>query len=660
MAELDPVTGLPIKENSGSSLDKALGDIIKRNAKRKEGGAEVFSKIAPQESQATQGQLEEFGEVAYGATQRDLEINRAEKQSGLQQGFNALGRVTANIVPTIIGNAASILDLEDYANQDGEVGNAITDAMDEWKQSVNEALPIHRRNAGKALDISDPGWWWENGASLAESIGAFAATGAGLGGALSWMSGLAKLGQGGARAAQLLTAAGLNQAEAITSAGEVYKETIKHAREEYDKLASNPKAKSNPESARVLAQDREEYAKSVAAQAASHTVNLNRANIALNLTSASAFIRSPQLTRQLVKEVTKKNTLKAVGGEALQEAAEEEINLISEQYGKAKGRGETYSLRNALEDATSIEGAEAAILGAVGGIGQTLATTGIGNLEGGKISDQKKRYEAQQDVIAGIEKISKDANVKSMTNIFDTYLENLETKLEEKELLSKETLTAEDDERLKQIQERKMHLQAYSAFASGTTESLLGEVERLSNMSEEEAINKGIHDGKIKSDSPNYYKNRAREAKQVIEAAEVIYNETKGKYENDRAVYANRVGRDSIVRNIEKTNSLINKRETERAKQAELLKDDPQFNKLEGDVQTKAIDKYLKEQGLDDNINELKEKKKKELTDLKKNQSQYKGLTDKKTQEALKEVREKAEAEARAAKKEETKKILAI
>lgn len=67
---------------------------------------------------------------------------RAENQGFAPTLMNGLGRVLTNIVPTVVGNVASILDLEDYANQDAEVGNSITRAMEDYLMVVSEVLTL--------------------------------------------------------------------------------------------------------------------------------------------------------------------------------------------------------------------------------------------------------------------------------------------------------------------------------------------------------------------------------------------------------------------------------------------------------------------------------------------------------------------------------------
>ena len=94
----------------------------------------------------------------------------------------------------------------------------------------------------------------------------------------------------------------------------------------------------------------------------------------LNLTSASAFLKPMKQGRKLL---TQGSALKTIGHtlqEGGQEAIEELINHVASNAGMAKGKKEEYTFENALEDMGSMEGFEAAFLGALGGIAQTGGT----------------------------------------------------------------------------------------------------------------------------------------------------------------------------------------------------------------------------------------------------------------------------------------------
>jgi len=278
----------------------------------------------------------------------NLNSIRAENQGFLDTLGNGLGRTLTNIIPTVVGNVASILDFEDYVNQDNEVGNAITRAMEDFKTSSNEnVFPIYQQNPNGHLNFGDSAWWIQNGSSLVESIGAFAVTGAGIGAAfniagkgLATINGLSELGQAGKAAATLLSSTALNQAESITTAMQVYDTTYQAAKQN--------------------GQD-EATAKQNAADAASYSININRANIALNLTSAGAFIRSPLATRQL-REAFGTGFRKELLHEGAQEYAEETLNYVAQKEGERLGQAKAtnkeykYNFQNSVNDALSSSG----------------------------------------------------------------------------------------------------------------------------------------------------------------------------------------------------------------------------------------------------------------------------------------------------------------
>lgn len=466
--------------------------------------------------------------------QKGLDAYKGSQQAWTSQAANAVGRVALNTIPTVIGNVASILDFEDYLNQDKEVGNSITNAMEELKASFNKTLPIYR-TSDEHLDLGDSGWWFENGAGLGESMAAFAATGYGLGSTLSWLNGVAKLGKAGQAAATGLTALGLNQAESITTAGQVYKDTFEF------------------QTQKGLSVDE---AQQKAADAASYSINLNRANIALNLTSAGMFVRAPKLTRQIIKNVSKANTLKQGGLEALQEIGEEEINLIAEKAGKAKGEDRNFGISQALDNVLSAEGVETGLLGALGGFGQTVLSAGINSISG-KNTEQKARFLAQQEALSNIENITKANKIPDAASTFKNAYElgNLYKQIQ--------VIDQVDNPSPELLQSRKkltdsiLEYQSHNAFSTGTTDGLLEQYDKIKNLSPEEAIAKGLHDGVTPLTNPDHYINKANKATEKINELEQVYTEAQG-YQNNEEVFFNRANDLALKENREQRLGILN------------------------------------------------------------------------------------------------------
>lgn len=431
---------------------------------------------------------------------------RAENQGFFDTLGNGLGRAALNIIPTVIGNVASILDFEDYVNQDNEVGNDITRAMEDFKASVNkDYLPIYQRNPGESFNLGDSAWWIENGASLVESIGAFAATGAGIGAAfnaagkgLSMINGLSKLGQAGKAAATILSATGLNQAESITTAMQVYDTTYKSAIENGQ---SDDKAKQS------------------AADAATYSININRANIALNLTSAGAFIRSPNITRSIRHAFTGAGG-KEMLGEGLQEYAEETLNYVAQKEGerlgqaKAQGKDYKYQFQNSVNDALSAEGIESGVLGFIGGAGQTGLTRAYNRMTG-EAQRQDNLYNNQQESINRIKGLQNAGVVPNVTNVFNSMEKN--TKLQND---IDTAIKAGNDTEVKKLQYQLLNTQLSDSLENGTVDQLESVYTNLQNLTVEQAEAKGLD---TDPKSPYNYKKKATEAIQLIKDAEDGY-----------------------------------------------------------------------------------------------------------------------------------------
>ena len=483
-----------------------------------------------------------IGEVFDPST--DINQRRAQAQSNWEQTGNALGRVLLNVVPTVVGNLASIADVEDYYNQDQEVGNAITNAMEEFKQKVNQDyFPIYRENPGEHLDIGDFAWWAENGSALTESIAAFAATGALTGGLLA---GLSRTGKVGKAAATLINATGLNQAEAITTATQVYNSTYQ---KELSKLKAAQQEAMSKEGSLILSdEDIESQARQLASDAAAYSVNLNRMNIALNITSAGAFLRSPKVARNILKAPSTKGKLVSEGS---QEFVEEEINLIAQKEGERYGsdpKGYQYSLERSLDDVLSAEGIETGILGAIGGIGQTGGTHVANNITG-KNKDELSRYNTQQARIDLINKTVAPESGQSLSTVFKDLSQQKEIQDE-----FNAAVESGDTQKAQELGEQLLGESIGRSLRDGTTEVLEDSYSRIAEMKEEDAASKGYD---TNPNSDYYYKTKANEAIETIRRAEKVYNDydIRNKYNSNnifRNRYRNLMIQDALERNSQK------------------------------------------------------------------------------------------------------------
>lgn len=488
---------------------------------------------------------------------------------------NATLRLT-NIIPEAVGSIASALDFEDYYNIDDEVGNWLTDITEKWKQATNEATPIYRRDPGKPLDFGDEGWWIENGSALVNSIGGFALGGGAITKGLSGLSKISKINNlsntifGAEKAARIgnisqtgLTSLMLNQSEGILEATQVYDEIYQN---ELLKLEYQNPSNGNEE---IIALNQTK-ARQKAADAASSTINANRINFFLNLTSANLFLKNPLTTRKLLTNETLKSNLGRAGMEGAQESAEEIINLLAGQYGRAKGTDQKYGFEEIVNDLGSPEAIEAALLGFLGGMGQTIITKeGVNRFNntidpdtGEKISIRdynRKIYEDQQSEINKLDNLKNTTDVKSFTDVFHSVGDNI--KLYEE---YKKAVENEDTDKAEKLRQLTLNNQAYTAFKTGTTEQLISLYEDLAKGQQKE----GMYDD---------YKNKAKEAINKIETLEKFYNES-SKYKNPQEVYINRSINYDLINQVKDLNNDIVDITNSLQEQVDILTEDTSFD----------------------------------------------------------------------------------
>jgi len=463
----------------------------------------------------------------------DYERARALGQSNWEQAGNAVARLLPNTILEIANQVGATLDLEDYANADGEIGNWLSKWALERQQDINEALPIYREQPDRALDVGDFAWWMENGSELVKSATAFVALGYGVGvglgslGTLSkgtravkWLESIAgvdNVAKGAQAAGALTNAYILNHAEGYGIAVNVFDETYKEALQKY----SNTPDVSPEEADRLARRD--------AARKGENALNLNKANIALNLSSAAMFLKAPMLTRHILKKPNLLRSLKRTGVEGLQESAEETINLIAEKRALA----DDFSLSAMIDDAFTREGAEAAFLGFLGGAGQTGMTLAGRDLkirrdsEGNRVSDNqllRDRLSTQEEQMAKWDAMSKAEKISSVTDAF------LNLNEQAKAFQAYEAVKDSDPVKAEQIANKIFANQVYAAFNTGTTERFEQIFDEISKLDEDQAKAKGL--------DPKTYKQKATEAKETIKSLEKPFVESRG-YLNANKVYGN-------------------------------------------------------------------------------------------------------------------------
>jgi hypothetical protein len=410
----------------------------------------------------------------------EMKQMRFDNQATSEQLGNFAKRVATNIVPQIVSGFSSMLDVQGYWDAEHAANNEIVKWANDLQNSTNEDYAIYTDPKGDTMDLGSMSWWLDRGSGLVTSVGAFLAQGWGVGklaslgikGAsyalqgknlLNTVLGASRVQKGVNALGQLSTAVALNQSEAVIEATQVYQSTYDNA------LKSNLSV---------------EEAKKRAANAAATTMNINRANILLNLSSASMFVNpSTALTRGLLE--APEGILHKVLKEGSQEALEELNNLVAQKSGEAVGRGEhkrgnildDYQIASKhIKDVVSMEGLEAAFLGAIGGIAQTGGTEALRSTTFGpgavtdKVTGEKMsartaervNYEKQQEVI----KQMKDQGINITGLVQD--LKDQMTFFDEIQQAHAKGDTAKVEELKDQLFVNK----ALKAFQSGTTEVL--------------------------------------------------------------------------------------------------------------------------------------------------------------------------------------------
>lgn len=508
-------------EESYSDYLKALNGLSSSNSK-------VERILTPKSTGVVSEELSKLSYLPSSTVSYD-DMNRllGYDQSNWSKAGNTFARLVPNIVTGAVGYLGAMADIEDYAQIDNEAGNWLTKAMNKAKEATNEAFPVYGEQA-ETLDLGNPNWWFQNGGNLVESMGSFVLAG-GVVGALTGGLGLS------GTAATVLSGTALTQAESVQSAMDIYDRTYEKAKKAkmygYDspELSGNYGTNLSPE----------EYARELAGRAAANTINVNRANILLNLTSAGMFVKSgANILLKLLEKVSTKRSLDKIGAEAIQEFLEEEVNLIAEKEGERTGGISDKTWRDYL---FTDEALEAGILGAIGGAGQTLGSIAVGNINNkaykGKIANYKEQYEKQQNIVRKEKDILN--NPKSLLdNISDPGAQvKAFSEIEKiKAAANKEqrSLTVEEQEQIEDIQARTLEGQVFRAYMNGTLEHLKGVYTDMNNLSEEEAQKRGLHDGSTKPNDVSYYKNVIGSALNLMNDAETTSIELKNKKVNSR------------------------------------------------------------------------------------------------------------------------------
>lgn len=522
----------------------------------------------------------------------DIRNERAANQ-GIWSGLaNGVAQTLGAAPFRIMAAAGEMLDIPDYFNG-SDFDKTFGDGKDEYgnffsnwirENAVNpieKATEVYKYDDVSLLGTSpaDPKWWNNFSADLVSIAGSateFAGAGFGVGALIS--KGLRTAGMittlgkslNGQKVTtgleRLLTATATNQAEALGSAADVHQRVYKKAIAEGETLGTAEKK---------------------ASIAAATTMNLNRINIALNLTSVGIFGRGMFGTRAEAAEklATGWDYAKEAGQEFLEEINNFTAEKIGEQAaenGKEIGFAESFGADSFKQRWDSImanpqQALEAGVLGAIGGAGQTAATTALASskilagVEGatgstsfgkwtGKVFGEdvvvfdekgnakekprgengefngyetervtkaeanKRRYDRQQTLSKEYENIFSKENSKGLWDTFQSTERQQSLYIELNEAKKKGDIT-----RYNQLRETMLQERAYEAFETGTAGTLIGAMESEANrqFSEQEIIDRGL---------PPDYKKNLQEGIAMVKELEKEYIESK-MYNDSELIY---------------------------------------------------------------------------------------------------------------------------
>lgn len=422
--------------------------------------------------------------LAYSVDQNAL---RARNQPWTDQVGNSLVKAVPGTALKILENAGDLGELVFDWDKDKEYTNVFTELAKAGQEKLNEKFHTYQETpSNQFASPADSGWWFNMGDGLIQSVGAFWATGAGVGGTLSKgakaLNAAIKGGELGAKitqgAAQLGTASSLAYTEGIQSAAQVYDATKKQ------KLSEG------------LTED---AAKKIASDAASKTMMLNTViNTGLNITSLSPLFKSfghlddgirQQLSRKAKETLPKyierlgqlesqgvkqASIMKTLGLEAMQEGIEEDVNLYSENEGYRQGGVESQVKSNKptaigrfIDTAFSEEGAINFLSGAVGGVAQTAGFEYAPLRTYTDDAGKKSRMSARN-----LEALQQQKSQRETIHTFKTDLEYIQ----EKQQALNAAVAAKDQNKIEEARQDLFNIAALKSIRQETIDELTQEI----------------------------------------------------------------------------------------------------------------------------------------------------------------------------------------
>jgi hypothetical protein len=503
----------------------------------------------------------------YSSRDKSIDFIRGENQGVGEQ----LAKRTLDIIPNVAGGLLQFFgvmgslatewgkDDKDYNNALVTAGNAIHN-FGGWGD-------IYREN-NDVFAPSDPGWWIDNIGQLADSAIPFAIGGAGVAGVLEkaavGIGDLVNLGANGARilrgAAQLGTAAYMSYAEGAQAGQQVFDGVYQK------QMQTGLNNGMDWESA-------DKRAKVIASSSAASTVQLNTIlGTALNLSSVAPFFRKSEdvvtdilstemkqgagesitdwaarvrnlQADQFASKLIEHHGLKSYLKEGAQEGIEEVMNNFTQNTGEQEGeQGNIHGfwdqfgqLEHWFDRTMDQQGALAFVLGAAGGIANTIAVSHLPHQrttqyedgqhqaldkEGNLQFKQETNEPVYQKHFASPHNIDKWGKLGAFNSVKDTLAEDVDryTGMQGRYMYAVKSGDAIELDKAKQEMFNPL---VFNAVKRGIVAPWVDQFQKIAQMTPEEADTQGYGDD---------YKQQADKAVSQLQEAGVEYQKLHDKY----------------------------------------------------------------------------------------------------------------------------------
>lgn len=227
-------------------------------------------------------------------TVEELNKERANNQSVFEQGAYAIGQTLNEITTGTVLGAADLASILIDA-MDGDLSYErpdIIESLAQFKESIDEQMPIYRKDPTKAFDVTDFAWWASNAPSIASSL-TLMVPGVGVSKGLSKIGSLLSINKAGNKLANVLklsektrelaakgidatkTGITMRMLENYQESNQTSKNAYDYAIKELNSMDAKQRAefdKNNPEYANKT---NEEIAKDIANNAGDETFDVN-------------------------------------------------------------------------------------------------------------------------------------------------------------------------------------------------------------------------------------------------------------------------------------------------------------------------------------------------------------------------------------------------